>query len=186
MESISTLKSSTRPLIVLPNTAAFRERDGCWQWRKLAVPQTHLLLLLLLLFLLINQLFGDRLRQLVVQWRIGGRYLDGHAELARGVSLKHSSRGRHVRIVAANRHPDVALAGQRVIGWVKADPAESRQQHLNPGMGRVLARTLIVIAMKKVSGDVAAWNAQWPHKRDHDVGEVLAYTLSLCKGLIDW
>src|SRR5215467_15230144 len=109
MESISTLKSSTRPLIVLPNTAAFRERDGCWQWRKLAVPQTQLLLLLLLLFLLINQLLGDWLRQFVGQRRVRRSYLDGNTQLARGVALEYTSRGRHVGVVAANRHSDVAL-----------------------------------------------------------------------------
>src|SRR5579871_6079067 len=68
----------------------------------------------------------------------------------------------------------MAFPSHDVVRRIKAYPAKAREVDLDPGMGRILAgAVLILAAMVEVTRDIARRDAPTPHNGDHDMGEVL-------------
>ncbi len=74
--------------------------------------------------------------QLAVEGRrlITGFNLHSHVKLAGGFAAEDAVGGRNVGIIAAYRGADVAMMRDEVVGGIEADPAEMRQERLNPGV----------------------------------------------------
>ena len=72
--------------------------------------------------------FGDG--QLAVQSGrlLAGLHVDGDVEFALGFAAEDAVGGRNIGIVAADGGADVAVMGDEVVGGIKTDPAEMRQQ----------------------------------------------------------
>jgi len=82
--------------------------------------------------------------------------------------------------IAADRGPEVPVSGHEVICGIEAHPTKLRQKGFYPGMGRTVGRAIVVLdAAMQVSTHVPARYAQGPHQRDHNVCEVLTYSLLL-------
>ena len=68
------------------------------------------------------------------------------------------------------------LAHDEVVGGVEAAPAEPRQVSLYPGVAGVIFGAIVVfLDVVEIAADVAAWDTQPAHERNHDVAEVLAH-----------
>ena len=54
----------------------------------------------------------------------------GHADVdvkdLAAIAGKHATGGRHIGVIAAHGHADVAIPGDQVISRVKTDPTQSR------------------------------------------------------------
>src|SRR5439155_19201846 len=102
---------------------------------------------------------------------------DSHrdAEFAFGSALEDAAGWRDFGIIASNGNANVAFASEDVVGGIEFSPSESRQQGLDPGVGRTFGGgSLDGVGMEKISADIATRNAKFAGQRDHDVGEVLA------------
>ena len=117
-----------------------------------------------------------------------GAHGHAHRQLAlhRARALEDAARRRHVGVVAADGHANVALAGRRVVGRIESDPAQLGQQRFDPRVRRAVRRSIRVVSlMEQIAAHVAARDAEPPDQRDHDVGEVLADAAARGQRIVD-
>ena len=53
-----------------------------------------------------------------------------------GVALVHAACRRHVGVIAADGHADMAVAADQIIGRIEGDPSQPRHKRFDPGMRR--------------------------------------------------
>ena len=112
--------------------------------------------------------------------------MHGHVELAVGVAAEDAVRGRNVGVVAADGGADVPVVGDQVVGGVEAHPAQMRQQHIDPGVGGIRRRAVVVLAAAiEIAGNVAGGNAHMAQQGNHGVGKILADTFAADDGFIN-
>ncbi len=101
--------------------------------------------------------FGDREFAIEERCAFAGFDADGYGEFALGAAAEDAVGGRDVGVVSTDGGADVAVAGDEVVGWIEADPAEFGEEGLNPGVGGGAFGTVLVgVAVVEVAADVAA------------------------------
>ena len=75
---------------------------------------------------------------------------------------------------------------QAINRWIETHPAQIWKEGFHPCMRRAVGRGVPTFAaLIKVSAHVTAGNSGISNQRNHDVREVLTYSLSRSKGMLD-
>ena len=116
--------------------------------------------------------FGDG--QLAIEGRrlFAGLDVDGHVQLAVGFSTEDAMGRRNIGIVSPDGGANVAVVGDEVVGGIEPDPAEVRQQNIDPRVGRIRRRPVMIFAAAvEIPRDISRRDANVPQKGNHGVGE---------------
>ncbi len=97
-------------------------------------------------------------------WRkLAGFDMDGNIKFAVGLASEDAVSWRDVGIIAPDRCADVAMMRDEVVGRVQAYPAKVRQQDVDPRVGCIRRRTVVVFAAAvKIAGNVSGRNPNVP------------------------
>src|SRR5581483_5298967 len=115
---------------------------------------------------------------LLAQWWHFCR-MDAHIyrQLAGGISPKNTMCWWHIGIVPPDCHANMPFVDQTVVGGIKADPALTRYERLNPGVRGSICRAITSSPLvEKIPTHITAGNPQLTHYRDHNVREILAHS----------
>src|SRR4029077_5392457 len=92
----------------------------------------------------------------------------------------------NVSVIASDGGTNMSMVRYEVIGGIKANPAQMRKQHIDPGVGGVGGGSVVVFAAAvKVSRDVTSGDAHQAQQGDHGVRKVLTDALATDDGLVD-
>jgi len=72
----------------------------------------------------------------------------------------------------------MVFAGGLVVGGVEAEPADARDEDLDPGVARLRALELVNGAVVEIAADIAGGNFERAAEADHDMREILADSLA--------
>ena len=129
---------------------------------------------------------GDGKLAVECGWKVAGLDVDGDIELAVRRSAKDAVGWRDIGIIPPDRSADVAVMGDQVVGRVESNPTQVRQEDVDPGMGRIGGRTVVVFTTAiKITGHVAGGNPDMPQQRNHGVSKVLANPFAAHDGIVD-
>ena len=118
--------------------------------------------------------------------RIAGFNVNGNIKLARRLAAKDAVGWGDVGVVATYGGADMTMVGDEIVGRIEANPAEMRQQDVDPCVRGVGGRAVVVFAAAiEVAGDVASRDAHQAEQGDHGVGEVLADAAGTDDGFVD-
>src|SRR5450432_671752 len=164
----------------------------------LEFPVVRSSLLLLLLLLLRSdqlQLLGlvKKLGPLLVRREVlvgreqglGRRDPNSNLELRVGFSLHSTHCGRNVGRIATDCGPNVPLPYEQVSRRIETYPAHAWEKSFHPCMRSAFRRGHIFAALVNVSTDVATGNFGISNQCDHDMNEILTYSLSGAKGMLN-
>src|SRR5690348_5460238 len=102
------------------------------------------------------------------------------------MTAKDSAGWRYIGVVAPNGSANVAISRHQTIGRIESHPTQRRQECLHPGVGSVHHGAVMFLGPAvEIPADVATRNAQTAHEGDHDVGKILAYTVTALDGLVN-
>src|SRR6186713_3309131 len=97
--------------------------------------------------------------------------LHRHRQRLRTAAIAGSAHGRCAEIVEPDRDADMGVGGADAVGGIEADPAETVDISLRPGMARVLMHR--AVGAQEVAGDEARRHAAAAGTGDEDVRVVL-------------
>src|SRR5450631_1877924 len=93
---------------------------------------------------------------------------------------------RNVRVVSPDRRSYMSFIGNQIVSWVKSNPSQSWYKCFNPGVCRVLYRSVVVFfPMVEIPTDIAAGDADVPCQGNHNVCEVLAHSFAARQSIVD-
>ena len=130
--------------------------------------------------------FGDGHFAIESRGGLTGFYLYSHIKFTIGSAAEDAVGGGYVCIIAADCGAEVAMVGNEIVGGIEADPAEMGHESLNPCVGGVGCRAVVVLAAAiEIAGDITGWNPDMAQQGDHGVSKVLADALSADDGFVD-
>ena len=117
---------------------------------------------------------------------VAGLNANCHVKLALGFAAEDAVCGWNVGVVAADGSANVAVLRDQVIGGIEANPADARQEGVNPGMGGVWSGAIVIFrAAVEITGDVARRDSDVAEEGNHGVREILADALAAHDRFID-
>src|ERR1017187_5513464 len=154
---------------------------------------TSLLLLLLrgdqLQLLGLVKKFGPLLvrRKILVgrEQGLGRRDPNSNLELRVRFSLHSTHCRRNVGRIATDGGANVPLTYEPISRRIETYPAHAGEKSFHPGMRSAFRRGHILAAVVNVSTDIATGNVGISNQCDHDMNEILTYSLSRPKGMLN-